>query len=144
MIGHTLGVCRLPQSHCLPAQAPGCKGGLQVITYYNTHGKVCLTGSYFAELISDAVQSGVGVAGMANKGAGDEVLAIFYRDFPEKGVRVTEVDGGLDIELHIKVTYGLNIAEAVRSVTHRVKFVVEEATGLKVRKVRVSVDDMVG
>ena len=46
-------------------------------------------------------------------------------------------------ELHIKVGYGLNIATIVQSITHKVKHEVENATGLKVERIEVSVDDIV-
>ena len=52
-------------------------------------------------------------------------------------------DGKLVIELHIKVTYGLNIAAIVRSITHKVKYAVEDATTLKVERIDVYVDDIV-
>ena len=48
----------------------------------------------------------------------------------------------LVIELHIKVTFGLNIAAIVRSITHKVKYAVEDATGLKVQRIDVCVDDI--
>ena len=59
-------------------------------------------------------------------------------------MRVTEDDGQLVIELHIKVTYGVNIAAIVRSITHKVRYAVEDATGLNVRRIDVCVDDIVG
>ena len=58
-------------------------------------------------------------------------------------MRVTEEDGQLAIELHIKVTYGVNIAAIVRSITHKVRYAVEDATALKVRRINVCVDDIV-
>ena len=39
--------------------------------------------------------------------------------------------------------YGLNIAAIVRSITHKVKYAVEDATGLKVQRIDVCVDDIV-
>ena len=48
------------------------------------------------------------------------------------------------IELHIAVSYGLNISTAARAISHRVKDEVEQATGLKVARVVVSVDDVIG
>ncbi len=45
------------------------------------------------------------------------------------------MDGKLAIELHIMVSYGLNISSVVRSISHRVKDEVEQATGLKVARV---------
>ena len=115
-----------------------------MINFYNTFGKVSMTGDYFAGLVSAAASSCYGVADMATSGASDTVKGmIFGSDLPDKGVRVTEDGGKLVIELHIKVTYGLNISAIVKSITHKVKYVVEDATGLQVKKINVSVDDIV-
>ena len=64
-------------------------------------------------------------------------------DDSAKGVRVTQEEGRLVIELHIAGSYGLNISTAARSISHRVKDEVELASGLKVARVVVSVDDVV-
>ena len=105
-----------------------------MIKFYNPLGKVCMTNDYFAGLVGAAAQSCYGVCGMATGGTSDSLKTIVLgTDFPDKGVRVTEEDGKLVIELHIKVTYGLNIAAIVRSITHKVKYAVEDATTLKVR-----------
>ena len=96
-----------------------------MINFYNTFGKVSMTGEYFAELVSAAASSCYGVADMATSGPSDTVKGVLFgSDFPDKGVRVTEEDGKLVIELHIK-------------------YVVEDATGLKVKRINVSVDDIV-
>ena len=74
----------------------------------------------------------------------DAVRSLVYgSDYSEKGVRVTQENGRLVIELHIAVSYGLNISTAARSISHRVKDEVEQATGLKVARVVVSVDDVI-
>ncbi|MDO5602311.1 MAG: Asp23/Gls24 family envelope stress response protein [Oscillospiraceae bacterium] len=115
-----------------------------MIRYRNPLGTIKLTEDYFAGVVSAAAKSCFGVAAMSTRGAGDDMRSLVLgKNFPEKGVRVTEEDGMLAIELHIKVTYGLNIAAAVKSISHKVKYAVEEATGLKVRHIDVSVDDIV-
>ena len=115
-----------------------------MIKFYNPLGKVCMTNDFFAELVSAAAQSCYGVSGMASGCRGDSVKALVLgSDFPDKGVRVTEDDGQLVIELHIKMTYGVNIAAIVRSITHKVKYAVEDATSLRVRRIDVCVDDIV-
>ena len=48
----------------------------------------------------------------------------------------------LAIDLHIVVTYGVNIAAIVKSIVNKVRYTVEEATGIQVRKVNVFVDGM--
>lgn len=113
-----------------------------MITYFTPMGSVSLTGDYFAELVSQAAKGCYGVADMASGSAADSIKAMVLGDHPEKGVRVTQEDNKLQIELHIKVGYGLNIATIVHSITHRVKHEVENATGLAVARIDVSVDDI--
>ena len=60
----------------------------------------------------------------------------------DKGVKVRYVGGGLVIDLHIAVTYGVNISAIVKSIVNKVRYTVEEATGFQVAKVNVFVDDM--
>lgn len=106
-------------------------------------GDVCYSGEFFAALVGEAAKSCYGVAGMAAGSMTDTVKSlVFGRDFSDKGVRVTTEDGRLVIELHIVVSYGVNIASAAQSITHRVRDVVEGTTGLKVARVTLAVDDV--
>ena len=49
----------------------------------------------------------------------------------------------VQVALHIKVGFGLNISTITQSITHRVKDEVELATGLKVARIDVYVDDVI-
>ena len=107
-------------------------------------GNVSFTDGYFSTLVGEATKQCYGVAAMAPRDMTDSVKSMVYgSDYPEKGVRVTQQNGRLVIELHIAVSYGLNISTAARSISHRVKDEVEQATGLKVARVVVSVDDVI-
>ncbi len=107
-------------------------------------GNVSFTDGYFSTLVGEATKQCYGVAAMAPRNMTDTVKSMVYgSDYPEKGVRVTQQNGRLVIELHIAVSYGLNISTAARSISHRVKDEVEQATGLKVARVVVSVDDVI-
>lgn len=115
-----------------------------MITLQNPLGTISMTADYFAELVSQAARGCYGVAGMATGSRTDDLKSLVLgSDFPEKGVRVTQHDGRLTIELHIKVGYGLNISTIVQSITHKVRHEVEAATGLRVERIEVSVDDIV-
>ncbi len=108
-----------------------------MIKMFTPLGKVSMTGEYFSGLVGEAAKSCYGVSGMATGGTSDSFKTLVLgKDFPDK-------DGRLVIELHIKVTFGLNIAAIVRSITHKVKYAVEDATGLKVQRIDVCVDDIV-
>lgn len=109
----------------------------------NHMGTIEISEEYFAALVGAAASECFGVSGMVNSSAGQGLkYALTKRDSPDKGVRVRAVNGGLVIDLHIAVTYGVNIAEAVKSIISKVTYTVEEATGLDVNKVNVFVDAM--
>lgn len=106
-------------------------------------GTITISSEYFANLVGHHVASSYGVKGMANSDTVQGIRSfLFKNNFPEKGVRVYERGGNLDIELHIKVVYGVNIAAIVDSIANKVKYVVEQATGLRVNAVNVYVDEM--
>ena len=64
------------------------------------------------------------------------------QDQEDKGVRVRLQDGHLVIDLHIIVTYGINISAIVKSIVNKVRYTVEESTGFTVARVNVYVDGM--
>ena len=116
-----------------------------MITYYNTMGRVSLTNDYFAELVSEIAKNCYGVAGMAPGSRSDSLKSLILgKDFRDKGVKVYPQDGKLVIDLHIQVGYGLNISSIAQSISHRVRNEVETCTGLKVARVNVHVDGMIG
>ena len=108
-------------------------------------GDVSFTAGYFSTLVGAGdPNTATAVAAMAPRDMTDAVRSLVHgSDYSEKGVRVTQENGRLVIELHIAVSYGLNISTAARSISHRVKDEVEQATGLKVARVVVSVDDVI-
>ena len=107
-------------------------------------GVVSFSAEYFSTLVGEATKQCYGVAARAPRDLTDPVKSMVRgADFSEKGVRVTQEEGRLVIELHIAVSYGLNISTAARRISHRVKDEVEQATGLKVARVVVSVDDVI-
>ena len=68
--------------------------------------------------------------------------SILRRDSLDKGVKVTMIDGKLYIDLHIVVLYGININAIAQSIIHKVKYSVEEVTGLDVADITIYVDQM--
>ena len=107
-----------------------------MIKIENYLGVIEIHQHYFSELIGQTVTSCFGVAGMANSGASQGLRS------PDKGVGVRADGGDLIIDLHIIVTYGVNIGTIVDSITNKVRYTVEQSTGLGVKKVNVFVDGM--
>lgn len=109
----------------------------------NHMGTIEISNEYLTKLAGNAAQSCFGVAGMVQHGATQGIRNIFSKKiYPSKGVLVSGDKNNLCFELHISVTYGVNISEIVKSIIHKVRYVVEEETGLKVKRVNVFVDGM--
>ena len=87
-----------------------------MIQFENPLGTIEIDEKYFSELLGNIVPTCFGVVGMADLNVFQSVRSFFDRkhQFPDQGVSVRSEPGGLVIELHIIVTYGLNIETVVR------------------------------
>lgn len=112
----------------------------------NPNGYIEITNDYFASLVGHAASSCFGVAGMSNTNAVQSIRSIIRQrtnhDNSDQGVSVRNENGYLVIDLHIAVTYGVNISAIVKSIMNKVRYTVEDATDFKVKKVNVFVDQM--
>ncbi len=116
-----------------------------MVSIENHIGQISVSEGYITELVRHAVCSCFGVADVCSVSTFRSAVSAMTKGklFKRKGVVVrTDKDGGFSIDLHIKVTYGTNIAAAVSSITHKVTFTVEEATDMQVNAVNVYVDEM--
>ena len=113
-----------------------------MIGFENVLGSVEISQEYFANLIGNATSECFGVAGMISSPYQGIKAVVSNKENLDKGVRVRTEDGHLIVDLHIAVTYGINISAIVESIIHKVRYTVEENTGLKVSKVNVYVDSM--
>ena len=113
-----------------------------MIGFETNLGMVEISQEYFVGLIGRAASECYGVAGMISSPYQDIRSRLTRRDAPDKGVRVRSDDGRLIVDIHIAVTYGVNISAIVRSIVHKVRYTVEDSTGFPVAKVNVYVDSM--
>ncbi len=112
-----------------------------MISYETRIGKITLSNSYFSKLIGRAVTSCFGVVGMVPHGGKQRFLGMLSKkDRLDTGVVVKGDFSSVTVDLHIIVSYGMNINAIAQSIMHKVKYTVYEATGIKVTKVTIRVD----
>lgn len=112
-----------------------------MISYETMIGSICLSNEYFARIIGRAVTSCFGVVGMVPQGGKQKLLSLIKKDSAlDTGVVVKGDFSSITVDLHIVVSYGMNINAIAKSITHKVKYAVYEATGIKVSKVTIRVD----
>ncbi len=114
-----------------------------MIKLENHMGVIEISEEYFANLVGHSASECFGVAGMVATTASQGIRSVVgSQEVKDKGVKVKVINGRLIIDLHIVVTYGVNISAIVKSIVNKVHYTVEEATGLEVAKVNVYVDGM--
>ena len=108
----------------------------------NHNGVIKLSQTVFAHIVGNVVNNCYGVVGMASKNAAEGIVSLLKKDNYEKGVIVSADGSDLVIDVHIIVSYGINLPAISRSIAKEVKYIVEKMTGFKVKKVNVHVDAM--
>lgn len=102
-------------------------------------GAINISQEVLASIAGNAATECYGLVGMASRTLQDGIVELLGRDAVSKGVEV-KVDGEqVVIELHIIVEYGVKISEVARNIQEKVKYSVENLTGLKVSSVNVNV-----
>ena len=108
-------------------------------SHVTTLGRISISREAIAQIVGRTAAECYGVVGMAARGP---VAKLPWRDRVTQGVAVTTADGGVRIDIHVIVEYGLNLAEVGNSIRARVGYEVERLTKLPVAAVEVHIDDV--
>lgn len=115
-----------------------------MIKVKNHIGTIGISNKYIRDVISETVEECFGVAGMNCYGAVQGAERVFVGNkLSNKGVIIRHNDNKLAVDLHITVTYGVNVNAVSDSVIHKVEFVLNEQTGIEVSEINVFVDRII-
>ena len=97
--------------------------------------------AYLSKLIGHEVTSCFGVVGMVPSSSKHKIFKLISKEEAiDTGIAIRKDGEGINVELHIVVTYGMNINAIAESITEKVQYIVKEATGITVNRVIVKVD----
>lgn len=99
-------------------------------------GRALATRRAVTDIVRAATLGSYGVAGFA--GGPYERIAAALEGRPP-GVRVTVADGLLAIRLHLRVAYGLPVAEVARQVDSAIRYAIRRALGREVDELSIRV-----
>lgn len=112
-----------------------------MIRIENRYGTIEVSQEYFRHLVGEAVSACYGVVGMKHSGPRQGLRSLLTRrTHVDDGVRVRSEGDQLVVDIHIEVVFGMNISAIAKSIVNKVRYTIEEATGLTVKKVNVFVD----
>ncbi|MBC2578966.1 Asp23/Gls24 family envelope stress response protein [Clostridium sp. DJ247] len=105
----------------------------------NESGYINYSEEVVANIAGISTMECYGVVGMASKNAKDGFWELLKGESLSKGVKLRSKDNELFIELYIMVEYGTKVSVIANNVIQKIKYNVENYTGLKVSTVTVNV-----
>ena len=108
----------------------------------NAYGTISIENEVVARVAGMAAMGCYGVVGMAAKSVKDGLVRLLKIESLTRGIKLTELDNAVNIDLHIIAEYGTNIPAICESIMSTVKYMVEDSCGLKVEKVNVFVEGL--
>ena len=106
----------------------------------NDLGTIYIAEDVMMKVVGYAALECYGIVAMSGKKATDGIVEWLGRENLSKGVQIRNVGDMLDVDLYIIVEYGISISEVCKTIVETIRYKLESMTGVKVRKVSVSVE----
>lgn len=103
------------------------------------YGNINYSEEVLANIVGVSTMECYGVIGMASKSTTDGLWELIRGESLNKGVKIHTKDNGLTIELYIIVEYGTKISVIANNIIQKIRYNVENYTGLKVKSITVNV-----
>jgi uncharacterized alkaline shock family protein YloU len=101
-------------------------------------GTITISAAAVADLVARTAARCYGVVGLASK---NRVGRMLGRERAGSAVGVSQDGGGIRIDLHVVVEYGLNLAEVAATLRSQVTYELERLTSLPVAAVDVHIEN---
>ena len=116
--------------------------GFNTVKIMTEYGTVTLDADVIASIAGAAATNCFGVKGMTHTSVKDGIVYLLKREAMTKGVKETEKEDKIDLELHIAVDHGINIGAVCKSIISEVRYNVERLAGVPVENIDVCVDSI--
>ena len=105
----------------------------------NEFGNINIDDNVVATIAGVSAMECYGLVGMATSSATEGLVELLKREHSTKGVKVTSQENRVIIDLYIMVQSGISISVVSSNIIERVKYSVENITGLEVERVNINV-----
>ncbi|MBS5937701.1 Asp23/Gls24 family envelope stress response protein [Clostridium sartagoforme] len=110
-----------------------------MVGYSNELGNIHYSEEVLAKIVGLSTMECYGVVGMVSKNATEGLWELMRIENLSKGVKLKVNEDKLVVELFVMVEYGTKISEIANNIIQKVRYSVENFTGLKVSSVTVNV-----
>ncbi|MBS4536100.1 Asp23/Gls24 family envelope stress response protein [Clostridium sp. D2Q-14] len=108
----------------------------------NKYGNINIDDNVLASIAGMAAMECYGLVGMAIKNAKDGLVELLKKEHLTKGVKVYSDNSKITIDLYIVVQFGTKISVVANNIIDKVKYNIENLTGMEVDKVNVHVQSV--
>ncbi|EOA9274329.1 Asp23/Gls24 family envelope stress response protein [Staphylococcus aureus] len=106
----------------------------------NDYGKIDISNEVIASVVDGKAVECYGIVGMASRQqVRDGIAEILGHENYAKGIKVTENNGVVDIDMYIIVSYGVKISEVANNVQSTVKYTLEKSLNVSVNSINIYV-----
>ncbi len=106
----------------------------------NEYGTIIINKDVIAMIAGAAAIECYGLVGMASKSASSGFVDLLKREHLTKGINITFEEETLIIDLYVVVQFGTKISVVAENIIKKVKYNVENQTGLTVKKVNLNIE----
>lgn len=110
-----------------------------MLTITNEQGSVNYSEEALGNIVGVSTMECYGVVGMASKNAKDGLWELIRGESLNKGVKIYSKNNKLNIEIYIIAQYGTKISVIANNVIQKIKYNIENYTGLKISNITVNV-----
>ncbi|MGM9974066.1 MAG: Asp23/Gls24 family envelope stress response protein [Clostridiaceae bacterium] len=110
-----------------------------MIGFSNDNGQVSYSEEVIAKIVGLSTMECYGVVGMVSKSATEGLWELMRIENLSKGVKITNKNNELSINLYVMIEYGTKISVIANNIIQKVRYNVENYTGLKVSTITVNV-----
>lgn len=106
----------------------------------NDYGKIDISNEVIASVVGGKAVECYGIVSMASRQqVRDGIAEILGHENYAKGIKVTENNGVVDIDMYIIVSYGVKISEVANNVQSTVKYTLEKSLNVSVNSINIYV-----
>ncbi len=110
------------------------------LNYKTEIGDIVIENSVLADIAGISAMESYGIVGMAAKNATEGIFELLKFENLSKGIKVISENNKTIIELHVILEYGVKISTVGQNIIDRIKFNVENLTGVNIDRIDVIVD----
>ncbi len=105
----------------------------------NKLGIITIDNEVLASIAGISAMECYGLVGMSTKSTASGLVDILKRENMSKGVKVYTENDEISIELFIVVEFGIRISTVAKNIIEKVKYNIENLSGLKIKNISINV-----